>query len=104
MQRVKVLVKYSAEWCGPCKRIAPFVDLMTFCYQCIIFHVDVDEAQGMADVQCMPTFRLFEWDTTKPLNDSAKYLGMTLVQEVSYPHLHTCVQTHPCVHTCAFTH
>lgn len=59
-----VIVKFSAEWCSPCKRIHPF-----YVKQCsenshICFvHIDVDEVRDVCehcDVSAMPTFILYE--------------------------------------------
>jgi thioredoxin 1 len=61
----KVVVDFSAKWCGPCKMIAPKYDVLskenkykewTFC------KVDVDEADDIASeygVSAMPTFLFF---------------------------------------------
>jgi len=60
----KVLVDFSAEWCGPCKMMGPIleqlaqeVDNMT------IAKIDVDNAESVAvkyDITSVPTLILFE--------------------------------------------
>ena len=44
-----VLVKFSAEWCEPCRKLAPVVaDLeQEFRSRCSFVHVDVDEAEAL---------------------------------------------------------
>ena len=41
-----LLVKFSAEWCKPCKKIKPFVDNMynSFPNNIIIVEIDIDES------------------------------------------------------------
>lgn len=48
----------------------------------IFLIVDVDASEDMSDVSAMPTFKVFEWEKSKPLDNSKKYLGMTFLQEV----------------------
>lgn len=53
-----------AQWCGPCKAIAPFVDELSRKYPLVNFvKVDVDEAEEVAkslSVRAMPTFVFFK--------------------------------------------
>jgi thioredoxin 1 len=57
-----VLIDFCANWCGPCKKIAPFVEeLSNKCeyshiYFCKIDVDEVDEVSNMFDVQSLPTF------------------------------------------------
>jgi thioredoxin 1 len=61
-----VVVKFSAEWCGPCKRIHPVYEKLSNYekYTSVCFlHVDVDEARDICEKYCiegMPTFILFQ--------------------------------------------
>lgn len=62
-----VLVDFYAQWCGPCKMIAPIYESLDNSYNsAIIFvKVDVDEASEIAEkynVSSLPTFMVF-WDT-----------------------------------------
>merc|ERR1712072_1336232 len=59
-----VLVDFHAQWCGPCKRIAPFIgDLADKHTKLTVIKVDVDECGDVAakyEVRAMPTFKLFK--------------------------------------------
>uniref|UniRef100_UPI00333F6E3C thioredoxin TrxA n=1 Tax=Castellaniella defragrans TaxID=75697 RepID=UPI00333F6E3C len=60
-----VLVDYWAEWCGPCKMIAPLLDEVADKYQgrVIIAKVNVDENPGSAakyGIRGIPTLMLFK--------------------------------------------
>lgn len=59
-----VVVDFTAEWCGPCKRIAPFYDEMSTKYPRAVFlKVDVDqctETSASHNVTAMPTFVFFK--------------------------------------------
>merc|ERR1719422_1086228 len=58
-----VVVDFTASWCGPCKRIAPFFEELSTKYSRAVFlKVDVDECQETAAAQgvsAMPTFIFF---------------------------------------------
>ena len=60
-----VLVDFWAEWCGPCKMIAPLLDELADEYQgkVKIGKVNIDEHQGLAaeyGVRAIPTLLLFK--------------------------------------------
>ena len=60
-----VLVDFWAEWCGPCKMVAPTLDQLATEMQgrVRIAKVNVDENQALAAqfrVQSIPTFILFK--------------------------------------------
>jgi len=58
-----VVVDFTASWCGPCKRVAPFFEEMSTRYTRAVFlKVDVDECQETAaanKITAMPTFVFF---------------------------------------------
>jgi thioredoxin len=58
-----VVVDFTASWCGPCKKIAPFFDELSTKYPNAAFlKVDVDECTDTAQtngVTAMPTFVFF---------------------------------------------
>ncbi len=60
-----VLVDFSAEWCGPCKMIAPVLEQLSKEYEgkVKIITVDVDEENDLAmkfSVMSIPTLMLFK--------------------------------------------
>jgi thioredoxin 1 len=60
-----VLVDFSAEWCGPCKMIAPVINEIAEAYKgrVDVFTVDVDSEQELAvefDVMTIPTIIIFK--------------------------------------------
>jgi thioredoxin 1 len=62
-----LVVKYSAEWCGPCKRIAPEYEKLSDDYSAFarFLHVDVDipdmeDEDDLQDIKGVPTFKFFK--------------------------------------------
>ena len=57
------VVKFTANWCGPCKKIAPtFKELALSCHDISFLEVDVDRADDISDlekVQGIPMFLFF---------------------------------------------
>ncbi len=71
-----VLVDFFAEWCGPCKRLAPTIEEIAQEYEgkIKVVKVDVDEANAVAaqyGIMSIPTLILF-----KDGNVSGKIVGL----------------------------
>ena len=57
-----VLVDFHAEWCGPCKMLAPVVEELAAETAATVAKVDIDRNQGLAaeyGVRGVPTLLLF---------------------------------------------
>lgn len=71
-----VLLDFWAEWCGPCKMIAPILDQIADEYKgrLVIGKLDVEENQAIAmkySVQSIPTLILFKEGVVE-----AQHVGM----------------------------
>src|SRR5689334_12836925 len=62
---VPVLVDFYADWCGPCKMMAPYVDEIAATYQgrALVAKLDTDRAQrtaGSFNIRGIPTTIVFK--------------------------------------------
>ena len=60
-----VLLDFSAEWCGPCKKLAPVVEAIAGEYadRLKVAHLDIDRAQATAvkyGIMSVPTVLFFK--------------------------------------------
>ncbi len=82
-----ILIDFWAEWCGPCKLIAPILEDLATEYEgrLRIAKVDVDESPDVArryEVMSIPTLVLFHDGVAKKRMIGAKGKGQ-LVQELA---------------------
>ena len=63
-----IVVDFFAQWCGPCKKIAPYIEQLSNELSDVVFlKVDVDELPDIAakeDIKAMPTFRFYKGGQT----------------------------------------
>ncbi|XP_073520922.1 thioredoxin-like [Phyllobates terribilis] len=59
-----IVVDFTATWCGPCQKIAPFYESLASKYPAILLYkVDVDLAADIAaecGIRAMPTFQFYK--------------------------------------------
>jgi thioredoxin 1 len=77
-----VLVKFTAEWCGPCKKIEPvFVDLVNV-FNVKLLEVDVDKCVDVSEaysISSMPTFIMFKNGTAVDSMKGADNKGLVML-------------------------
>lgn len=84
----KVVVDFSAQWCGPCKRIAPLFKELSVHHTDIIFiKVDVDEAPDISteeNISAMPTFyAYYNGKRVKTLTGASEEKVANMVRDLS---------------------
>ena len=83
----KVIVDFSAPWCGPCNRIAPTFKELSEKYPDISFiEVDMDDENSQKDfnIKALPTFLFYcEGKNLKEINGADKNRLIQYTKELS---------------------
>lgn len=85
------IIKFSAKWCGPCKKIQPFVESLVERYQpnLKVTYVDVNEDEDMTNeynVEVLPTFVFLVDDKeVYRLEDANEELLETMIKKYITP-------------------
>ena len=65
-----VVVKFGAEWCGPCKKIEPVINKLAKENENVVFIAvdaeEFDDIDDSNDVKGLPTFKFFKRDGDAP--------------------------------------
>lgn len=83
-----VLVEFGAEWCGPCKTVAPELEALSHELEgkAKVVSIDIDRAPMLAremGVQSVPTFVVF--DQGRPVNGKVGALRKAQLRELIEP-------------------
>jgi thioredoxin 1 len=78
-----IVLDFFAEWCGPCKKIAPEVNELQYNYnnEILVMAVDIDECDdivGYFKINSMPTFLFIK---ENKVLDTVVGANMSLVNE-----------------------
>lgn len=80
-----VCVKYSAEWCMPCKQVEPWFRDLSSKYRNVRFClVDIDEAEGeefIEDIESVPTFRIYAKSKKVNQYEGVDEVNMTSIEK-----------------------
>lgn len=79
----KIVIDASAEWCGPCKQMAPvFEQLAATRPDVAFFTIDVDHAQELATFLCVTSLPTFLFVVDGEVVDTIIGANKTRLQEM----------------------
>jgi thioredoxin len=59
-----IFIKFSADWCGPCKKIQPLYEKIASIYKDSVFiYIDTDKSENIAtkyNITSLPTFSIIK--------------------------------------------
>lgn len=62
-----VFVDFYAQWCGPCKKISPYIEELSLIYDEVVFikmdieaNKDIEKLSNNLKIESVPTFILFK--------------------------------------------
>ena len=81
----KILIQFSAEWCGPCKRVTPIINKkfnLLNTNEHLLLYVDIDKHQGLRNffkIETVPTFYIYDKDSdsVEPALRSSDIVSLT---------------------------
>jgi len=81
----KILIQFSAGWCGPCTRITPLINNkfnLLNNNQNLLLYVDIDKHQGLRNffkIETVPTFHIYDRDSdsVEPALQSSDIVTLT---------------------------
>lgn len=81
----KILIQFSAEWCGPCKRVTPLINKkfnLLNTNEHLLLYVDIDKHQGLRNffkIETVPTFYIYDKDSdsVEPALRSSDIVSLT---------------------------
>lgn len=59
----RVIINFSAEWCGPCRMLKPMLEKVSENYEGRLAKIDVDQSPEIASkygIRGIPSFLIFE--------------------------------------------
>ena len=71
------VVKFTADWCGPCKKLAPFFTKLSeeFSDKCVFLEVNIDKNDDIAKRESIRGIPLIRFFSNGKLNEELSFSG-----------------------------